>query len=72
MEIPKSTNLSSSVFAFSDCGLVVNPNAEELSEIAIQTAKSFDFLTKEERYFAGHQLADAYYNFGFKWTTGSK
>jgi len=30
------------------------------------------FLTKEERYFAGHQLADAYYNFGFKWTTGSK
>jgi len=48
MEIPKSTNLSSSVFAFSDCGLVVNPNAEELSEIAIQTAKSFDFLTKEE------------------------
>ena len=30
------------------------------------------FLTKEERYFAGHQLADAHYKFGFKWTTGSK
>ena len=48
MELPEPTNLSSSVFAFSDCGLVVNPNAEELSEIAIQTAKSFDFLTKQE------------------------
>lgn len=48
MELPEPTNLSSSVFAFSDCGLVVNPNAEELSEIAIQTARSFDFLTKEE------------------------
>ena len=48
MEMPESTNLSSNVFAFSDCGLVVNPNAEELSEIAIQTAKTFDFLTKQE------------------------
>ncbi len=48
MELPEPTNLSSNVFAFSDCGLVVNPNAEELSEIAIQTARSFDFLTKQE------------------------
>lgn len=30
------------------------------------------FLTKEERYFAGHQLADAHYGFGFRWTAGSK
>jgi phosphate acetyltransferase len=30
MEMPEPTNLSSNVFAFSDCGLVVNPNAEEL------------------------------------------
>ncbi len=36
------------MFAFADCGLVVNPDASELSEIAIQTAKSFDYLTKEE------------------------
>ncbi len=48
MDVPESANLSNKVFAFSDCGLVVNPNAEELSEIAIQTAKSFDYLTKEE------------------------
>ncbi len=48
MEMPEPTNLSSNVFAFSDCGLVVNPNAEELSEIAIQTAKTFNFLTKQE------------------------
>ena len=30
------------------------------------------FLTKEERYFRGHQLADAHYKFGFNWTAGSK
>ena len=48
MDVPDSANLSNNVFAFSDCGLVVNPDADELSEIAIQTAKSFDYLTKEE------------------------
>jgi phosphate acetyltransferase len=48
MDVPDAANLSNGVYAFSDCGLVVNPNAEELSEIAIQTAKSFDYLTKEE------------------------
>ena len=48
MELPEPTNLSSNVFAFSDCGLVLNPNAKELAEIAIQTSKSFDFLTKQE------------------------
>lgn len=48
MDVPTSANLSNGVFAFSDCGLVVNPTADELSEIAIQTAKSFDYLTKEE------------------------
>lgn len=48
MDVPKSSSLDNGVFAFSDCGLVVNPNADELSEIAIQTAKSFDYLTKEE------------------------
>jgi len=48
MDVPSSSSINNGVFAFSDCGLVVNPNEEELSEIAIQTAKSFDFLTKEE------------------------
>ncbi|MBU0997330.1 MAG: phosphate acetyltransferase [Firmicutes bacterium] len=48
MDIPDARGISAHEYAFSDCGLVVNPNAEELSEIAIQTAKSFDYLTKEE------------------------
>lgn len=48
MEVPGKTNEKNKIFAFADCGLVVNPNADELSEIAIQTSKSFHFLTKEE------------------------
>jgi len=30
------------------------------------------FLTKEERYFAGHEQADKHYKFGFRWTAGHK
>lgn len=48
MDVPNTTYGSNGIFAFSDCGLIVEPNAEELTEIAIQTAKSFDSLTKEE------------------------
>lgn len=48
MDVPGKVNEKSKIFAFADCGLVVNPNAEELSEIAIQTSKSFLFLTKED------------------------
>lgn len=48
MDVPKSKNIANNVFAFSDCGLVVNPKVDELSEIAIQTAKSYDYLTKSE------------------------
>ena len=48
MEVPNSVHVSNPIFAFADCGLVVNPNAEELSEIAIETAKSFSYLTQEE------------------------
>lgn len=48
MDVPHSTSVANQLFAFADCGLIENPNAEELSEIAIQTAKSFDYLTKEE------------------------
>ncbi len=36
------------VLFFSDCGLNLNPSAEELSEIAIQTAISFKTLTQKE------------------------
>jgi len=32
------------IFAFGDCGLIEDPDAEELSEIAISTAKSFKAL----------------------------
>ncbi|MDD4027098.1 MAG: phosphate acetyltransferase [Candidatus Shapirobacteria bacterium] len=32
---------------FADCGLNVSPTAEDLSEITIQTAKSFNLLTKK-------------------------
>ena len=36
------------VFIFSDCGLNQNPNADELSEIAISTAKSFKQIIGKE------------------------
>jgi len=29
-------------------------------------------VTKEERYFAGHQECDEHYGFGFRWSAGSK
>ncbi|MBU1141900.1 MAG: phosphate acetyltransferase [Firmicutes bacterium] len=48
MDVPGSTSVRNHVFAFADCGLIVNPNSDELAEIAIQTAKSFDYLTNEE------------------------
>ena len=32
---------------FADCGLNINPTSEELSEIALETAKSFENLTKK-------------------------
>ena len=48
MDVPNSDYGSNGLFAFSDCGLMVEPNASELSEIAIQTAKSFEKLTQEE------------------------
>ncbi len=48
MDLPEESNMVNKLYAFSDCGLNVNPNADELAEIAIQTAKSFDYLTREE------------------------
>ncbi|MFC6592777.1 hypothetical protein ACFP81_12735 [Deinococcus lacus] len=29
-------------------------------------------VTKEERYFTGHQACDQHYGFGFNWAAGSK
>ncbi len=48
MEVPNSVFGSNGIFAFADCGLVENPDEFNLSEIAIQTAKSFDYLTDIE------------------------
>jgi len=48
MESPNKNFGDNGVFIFSDCGLNVNPNADELAQIAIQSADSFKKLTKGE------------------------
>ena len=48
MDIPKHSSVRAGVFAFSDCGLIANPDQDQLSEIAIETAKSYDSLVKQE------------------------
>ncbi len=48
MEVPNCEFGENGVFIFSDCGLNQNPNSEELSEIAISTAKSFKQIIKKE------------------------
>jgi len=48
MCVPNCTYGSNGTFAFGDCGLNENPNAEELSEIAISTANSFKSLTGKQ------------------------
>ncbi len=45
MVVPDCEYGESGTFVFSDCGLNPNPNAEELSEIAISSSKSFESLT---------------------------
>jgi len=50
MVVPNCEFGENGVFAFADCGLNQNPNSEELSEIAISTAKSFkQIIGKEPR-----------------------
>ena len=48
MNVPNSEYGEEGMFLFSDCGLNTNPNAEELSEIAISSSKSWSELTKKE------------------------
>lgn len=49
MDIPDcSLGDNNGIFVFSDCGLNANPNAEELSEIAIASAKSYEQLTAKQ------------------------
>lgn len=48
MVVPNCEYGSNGVFIFSDSGLNANPNADELSEIAISSSKSFKQLVGEE------------------------
>lgn len=45
MVVPNCEYGENGTFVFSDCGLNAYPNEEELSEIAISSAKSFELLT---------------------------
>ncbi len=48
MSVPNCEYGENGVFVFSDCGLNINPNSEELSEIAISSARSFEQLTGKQ------------------------
>ncbi|TCK98318.1 phosphate acetyltransferase [Natranaerovirga hydrolytica] len=48
MVVPDCEYGANGTFIFSDCGLVPNPNAEELAAIAGSSANSFKSLVKEE------------------------
>lgn len=42
---PSTHKLKNKVYAFADCGVVPNPTAEQLSDIAIQTSENFKKIT---------------------------
>ncbi len=48
MIVPDCEFGSNGTFLFSDCGLVENPSADDLSEIALASAKSFENLVDSE------------------------
>lgn len=48
MVLPKGRDGSEETLVFSDCGLVVDPDAEELAEIAASSAASYAALTGNE------------------------
>lgn len=48
MVVPDCEYGEDGVFVFADCGLNENPNADQLSEIALSSAKSFEQLTAAE------------------------
>lgn len=52
MVVPNCEYGENGIFVYGDCGLVENPNAEELSEIAIASANSFKQLVKAEPHVA--------------------
>lgn len=48
MVVPNCELGANGTFVFSDCGLVQNPNPEELAAIALSSAQSFQMLVQEE------------------------
>ncbi len=48
MRLDETRFPDNNVLVFSDCGMVIQPNAEELSEIALASARSFTDLTGRE------------------------
>lgn len=48
MNVPDCKYGEDGILVFGDCGLVENPNSDELSEIAISSSKSFKQLTNKE------------------------
>jgi len=48
MVVPNCSYGQEGTFVFADCGLNINPDAEELSEIAIASADSFQHLVQAE------------------------
>ena len=48
MELATPTEAGETVLAFADCGLVPDPNAEQLAEIALGTARQFRHLCAAE------------------------
>jgi len=48
MVVPDCEYGHDGIFVYADCGLVENPDAEELAEIAIASAKSFELFVKAE------------------------
>ena len=48
IDVPNCEFGENGLFFFADCGLNQNPNSEELAEIALSTAKSFETLVGKE------------------------
>ncbi len=48
MNVPNCEYGENGIFVFADCGLNINPNNEELSEIAISSAESYKLLVEKE------------------------
>ncbi|WP_102960468.1 phosphate acetyltransferase [Mangrovicella endophytica] len=48
MTLNQPHHIKKGTFVFADCGLVIDPNAEELAAIAVSSARSFAELTSEQ------------------------